>query len=87
MHAFKSEEGVLGSSSGESIIASVIIKETAKNLAYLSSRLASVLQTIVRMETRERILSRGSMAPRWTHLGMVVLACENPSLFRMYSTP
>jgi len=45
MHAFKSEEGVLGSSSGESIIASVIIKETAKNLAYLSSRLASVLQS------------------------------------------
>ena len=42
---------------------------------------------IVRDKTRERILSSGSIAPRCTHFGIVVRACEKPNLFRMYSTP
>ena len=42
---------------------------------------------MVRDKTSERILSKGSMAPRCTHLGIVVRACEKPNLCRMYSTP
>lgn len=61
---------------------SVVLLAVAVGWASLARWAAMVCDS-----TSARILSSGSIAPRCTHFGMVILAWEKPNLFNIYSTP